>query len=103
MLRAKIGYPDYAAKRPAMTRPSGKACIRTRISRPIREYSQADAYGGYNELSTADRRPGPIYRRPRVELYGRRKFFRKFFELADIRPEAAAGQKKTAAWSPLAT
>jgi transposase len=59
---------------------------------------QADAYGGYNELYKADRRPGPITEAA-CWSHGRRKFF----ELADITKTAEArSQKKHAAWSPLA-
>jgi transposase len=59
---------------------------------------QADAYGGYNDLYKADRRPGPITEAA-CWSHGRRKFF----VLADITKAAAArSHKKQAAWSPLA-
>ena len=59
---------------------------------------QADAYGGYNDLYKADRRPGPITEAA-CWSHGRRKFF----VLADIAKTAAArSQRKQAAWSPLA-
>ena len=59
---------------------------------------QADAYGGYNDLYKAERRPGPITEAA-CWSHGRRKFF----ELADITKAAEArSQKKNAAWSPLA-
>lgn len=59
---------------------------------------QADAYGGYNDLYRADRRPGPITEAA-CWSHGRRKFF----ELADITKTASArSQKKHAAWSPMA-
>jgi transposase len=59
---------------------------------------QADAYGGYNGLYEAERRPGPIIEAA-CWSHGRRKFF----ELADITKAAEArSQKKNAAWSPLA-
>ena len=70
-------------------------------SRHLASYTgilQADAYGGYNELYKADRRPGPITEAA-CWSHGRRKFF----ELADITKAAEArSQKKHAAWSPLA-
>jgi len=59
---------------------------------------QADAYGGYNDLYKADRRPGPIIEAA-CWSHGRRKFF----VLADITKAAEArSQKKHASWSPLA-
>jgi transposase len=59
---------------------------------------QADAYGGYNDLYKADRRPGPITEAA-CWSHGRRKFF----VLADITKTAEArSQKKHAVWSPLA-
>jgi transposase len=59
---------------------------------------QADAYGGYNDLYKADRRPGPITEAA-CWSHGRRKFF----VLADITKAAEArSQKKHASWSPLA-
>jgi transposase len=59
---------------------------------------QADAYGGYNGLYKADRRPGPITEAA-CWSHGRRKFF----VLADITKTAEArSQKKHASWSPLA-
>jgi transposase len=59
---------------------------------------QADAYGGYNDLYKADRRPGPIIEAA-CWSHGRRKFF----VLADITKTAEAwSQKKNASWSPLA-
>ena len=59
---------------------------------------QADAYGGYNDLYEADRRPGPIIEAA-CWSHGRRKFF----VLADIIKTAEArSQKKHASWSPLA-
>jgi transposase len=59
---------------------------------------QADAYGGYNDLYKADRRPGPITEAA-CWSHGRRKFF----VLADITKTAEArSQKKRASWSPLA-
>jgi transposase len=59
---------------------------------------QADAYGGYNDLYKADRRPGPITEAA-CWSHGRRKFF----VLADITKTAEArSQKKYASWSPLA-
>lgn len=59
---------------------------------------QSDAYGGYNDLYQADRRPGPITEAG-CWSHGRRKFF----ELADITKTASArSQKKEASWSPMA-
>jgi transposase len=59
---------------------------------------QADAYGGYNDLYKADRRPGPITEAA-CWSHGRRHFF----VLADITKTAEArSQKKHASWSPLA-
>ena len=59
---------------------------------------QADAYGGFNDLYKAHRRPGPITEAA-CWSHGRRKFF----VLADIIKTAEAwSQKKNAAWSPLA-
>ena len=70
-------------------------------NRHLASYSgilQADAYGGYNDLYKADRRPGPIIEAA-CWSHGRRKFF----VLADITKTAEArSQKKHAAWSPLA-
>jgi len=48
---------------------------------------QADAYGGYNRLYLADRRPGPIIA-ALCWSHGRRKFF----ELADIAANARRGK-----------
>jgi transposase len=59
---------------------------------------QADAYGGYNDLYKADRRPGPITEAA-CWSHGRRHFF----VLADITKVASArSQRKHASWSPLA-
>jgi transposase len=59
---------------------------------------QADAYGGYNDLYKAGRRPGPITEAA-CWSHGRRKFF----VLADITKTAEArSRKKHASWSPLA-
>jgi transposase len=59
---------------------------------------QADAYGGYNDLYKAGRRPGPITEAA-CWSHGRRHFF----VLADITKTAEArSQKKHASWSPLA-
>jgi transposase len=59
---------------------------------------QADAYGGYNDLYKADRRPGPILEAA-CWSHGRRKFF----VLADIAKAAEArSQKRQASRSPLA-
>jgi transposase len=70
-------------------------------SRHLASYAgilQADAYGGYNHLYKADRRPGPITEAA-CWSHGRRKFF----VLADITKTAEArSQKKHASWSPLA-
>lgn len=57
---------------------------------------QADAYGGYNRLYLADRRPGPI-----VEALCWSHSRRKFFELADIAASARRG-KDAAPISPIA-
>jgi transposase len=73
----------------------------THPNRHLESYAgilQADAYGGYNDLYKADRRPGPIIEAP-CWSHGRRKFF----VLADITKAAAArSHKKQATWSPLA-
>jgi transposase len=70
-------------------------------SRHLASYAgilQADAYGGYNDLYKAGRRPGPITEAA-CWSHGRRKFF----VLADITKAAEArSQKKHASWSPLA-
>jgi len=70
-------------------------------SRHLASYAgilQADAYGGYNDLYKAGRRPGPITEAA-CWSHGRRKFF----VLADIAKTAEArSQKKHASWSPLA-
>jgi len=70
-------------------------------SRHLASYAgilQADAYGGYNDLYKAGRRPGPITEAA-CWSHGRRKFF----VLADITKTAKArSQKKHASWSPLA-
>jgi len=57
---------------------------------------QADAYGGYNRLYLADRRPGPIIA-ALCWSHGRRKFF----ELADIAANARRG-KDASPISPIA-
>ena len=57
---------------------------------------QADAYGGYDRLYQADRRPGPI-RQALCWSHARRKFF----ELADIAASARRG-KSVAPVSPIA-
>jgi transposase len=57
---------------------------------------QADAYGGYNRLYLADRRPGPILA-ALCWSHGRRKFF----ELADIAANARRG-KDASPISPIA-
>ena len=70
-------------------------------SRHLASYAgilQADAYGGYNDLYKADRRPGPITEAA-CWSHGRRKFF----VLADITKTAEArSQNKHTSWSPLA-
>ena len=67
-------------------------------SRHLASYTgilQADAYGGYNDLYKADRRPGPITEAA-CWSHGRRKFF----VLADITKTADARSQKKHAASP---
>ena len=88
----------HRQRRSSTTRPTAKACIRTGISRPSTGILQADAYGGFNDLYKAHRRPGPI-----TEAACWSHSRRKFFVLADITKTATArSHKKHASWSPLA-
>jgi transposase len=70
----------------------------TRHLAPYAGIFQADAYGGYNDLYRADRRPGPIMEAA-CWSHGRRNFF----VLADITKTAEArSRKQHASWSPMA-
>ncbi|WP_417690090.1 IS66 family transposase [Roseibium sp.] len=58
---------------------------------------QADAYGGYNDLYSAQHKPAPVLSAP-CWSHARRKFF----ELADIKATARKGKKVAEEISPIA-